>query len=354
MTLEAGSNLEDSYVLFEKVRSTYPAFDAIATIMQRASIAQLVNHIAIQLQTGCGNPNCTTTTCYTHKTHILPQARRYNAVAARAMAIELAAMGTELCPYVQVAGLPTEVQQKIDQKSLIQQLSNTQAVRLLHFSAANEHVSEGISLHNHSAQPDRPSEDVIGALDLAIHKLIALVPRAQPDNWHFIRSTAATGRAYGKQRHRTSHAWSSPWLQILDVFEDNVALGQARHLVETISSRTFLEERASADLVNDIPKSQQSLFPNTHKVRNSIVKLLVKEETNARAARSGRDESHEQQPGKSSVGTASFIWLEWLRRSFLKHWDGGYRLDRWGVAGAALELMEDLCKNKITGFPTDS
>lgn len=177
-------------------------------------------------------------------------------------------------------------------------------------------------------------------INYAVHALTASIPRAQRDIWHIVWSTVVNGRAYGKQRYRRSDIYTSPWLHILDAFESEPALRLAENVIKAIAARsrhygTFVPEKANIAFGSPVKIS------NT---QNIIMELLIEEEAKVRFAKYGRDVRVDNLHGKHLIGTTSLIWLEWLRKCFLKHWDGGFRLDRMGIAGAALELMEGICK----------
>ena len=425
----------------------------------------------VQLETGCGSPQCTTTTCFTFKIRCLPrQARKYTNVTARALAVELAASADPnmyICPDVtdaQVSQLSVETQQKTDPKSVVQQLFNTKAfgefqaaaklstgesrdvpdrggiprpnidrltlhdmmatksrladlklrqrkghpflgdvsslpaiemvrtagidklvaclsnVRSLTHSFDNDCTLEILDSDHGSELPaiglDRafrgwPSDVQVSVFDslwlaldqwtrdfgvpvqqdnshgtnayptvvnIALHALTASIPRAQRDTWHVVWSTIVNGRAYGKQRYRKSDVFSSPWLHILDAFESEPGLRLARRLTQVIASWTRLEEYSAAH------RSSEDSSGAKPSIRAEILCSLIDEEQKVRMAKFGSRVRLEQVHGKSILGTTTLLWLEWLRKCFLKNWDGTFRLDRWGVAGTALELMEDICK----------
>lgn len=87
---------------------------------------------------GCGNAACTTPLCLTGRSHSnAPPKRQYTKISARMIALALASGDhpqTKLCPYISGAdGEPTASgkQVKTDPKSIIQQLSNTEALSKL-------------------------------------------------------------------------------------------------------------------------------------------------------------------------------------------------------------------------------
>lgn len=410
----------------------------------------MIHHsFVVQLQTGCGNPQCVTPTCYTCKSRILPhQSRQYTTVTARAMAVELATSTDPdryMCPYVlnaHIARLSTECQQKTDPKSIVQRLFNTKAFRDLQsantllgeppddhiprsevarltcagmiamkaHSADPESMFNGLSsfgnlsssFHDHplgiwtpTKQHDLPSvrldqalrgwpsslqilifdsmwlaldplfestfphsnqhmrdnvtlpsslglESVANAVITTIHALTASIPRAQRDTWHVVWSTVVNGRAYGKQRFRKSDIYSSPWLHILDAFESEPALRLTQRLIQAVAARSCLEETNLTEDTEVRVSGHKSETP--HRIRMMILKSLIKEEREVRMVKYGSYVRSEKPHGKSLLGTTTLLWLEWLRKCFLKHWDGTFRISRWGIAGAALEMMEDICK----------
>lgn len=412
-------------------------------------LLMIYHSFVVQLQTGCGNPQCVTPTCYTCKSRILPhQSRQYTNVTARAMAVELATSidpDRYMCPYVsnaQIARLSTESQQKTDPKSVVQQLFNTKAFSDLQSASTlpdeppNDHIPKPevarltcvgmIATKAHSVDPesifnglssfenlsssfhdypleiwtptkqhDLPSvrldqalrgwpssvqisifdsmwlalaplfestfplssqqmrdnvtlpsslglKSIANAIITIIHALTASIPRAQRDTWHVVWSTVVNGRAYGKQRYRKSDIYSSPWLHILDAFESEPALRLTQRLIQAVAARSCLEETNLTEDTEVRPSSHKFEYP--YRIRMMIMKSLIEEERKVRMVKYGSYVRSEKLHGKSLLGTTTLLWLEWLRKCFLKHWDGTFRISRWAVAGAALEMMEDICK----------
>lgn len=196
-----------------------------------------------------------------------------------------------------------------------------------------------------------PSEGFLPTVHVsmcALHALTASVPQASEETWHIILSTVVNGKAHGKQRNRPSDIRSSPWVHILDALEFEPGLRMANRLVRAIAARTCLEETLSACGVNDrtddlTMKTWSS--PEKSTLKSSIIKLLIEEERRVREAKFGDSTRDETLHGKALSGTTSMVWLEWLRKCFLKDWSGSFHFSRWGVAGAALEMIEEMCKH---------
>ncbi|KAI4740246.1 hypothetical protein E4T50_09314 [Aureobasidium sp. EXF-12298] len=186
----------------------------------------------------------------------------------------------------------------------------------------------------------------------AIHALTSSVPRAERRTWHNVWSTLVNGKAFGKQRNVRDEPVSSPWLSILDSLEQEPALRMAKRLVRAIGARTCLEETLCVCSMDDAkPNPQLQPWKTSRKIRESITDLLVQEEQSIRLATFKTKYRDELQHGGELVGTTSLVWLEWLRKCFLKEWDGSLQINRWTVAGSALELIEDLCMSKTLSLP---
>jgi len=180
---------------------------------------------------------------------------------------------------------------------------------------------------------------VIHVVDTAIHALTASIPRAKRDTWHVVWSTIVNGRAYGKQRYRKSDVFSSPWLHILDAFESEPGHRLLNSLVRTVAVRRQMEDQASS--AKELRDRRLELSDT---LRERTISSLINEERSVRLAKFGTQQRVETQHGKPLLGTTPLLWLEWLRKCFLKHWNGALRLDRYGIAETALGLMEDICK----------
>ncbi|KAG9836409.1 hypothetical protein KCU77_g11590, partial [Aureobasidium melanogenum] len=184
----------------------------------------------------------------------------------------------------------------------------------------------------------------------AIRALASFVPQASRETWHTVWSATVNGKAYGKQKHSQADNASPSWLSVLDKFEQEPALRMARRLVRAIGARTCLEETLSAcDVTDAKPDPRLQIWKTSCRIRESIIDLLVQEEQSIRLAVFKTKYRDDLRHGGELVGTTSIIWLEWLRKCFLKDWDGSLHVNRWSVAGSALELMEDLWKHRGRG-----
>lgn len=202
--------------------------------------------------------------------------------------------------------------------------------------------------HFVSLPPSKGFLPTVHVVMCALHALTASVPRAPEETWQVILSTVVNGRAHGKQRNRPSNSYSSPWVHILDSLEFEPGLRMAKRLVRAIAARTCLEETLLICGVNDQMTDatfKAWKFPKADKIRASIITELIEEERKVREAKFGDSTRDEARHSKALSGTTSRVWLEWLRKCFLKEWDGSYRISRWGVAGAALEMVEQMCKS---------
>ena len=181
----------------------------------------------------------------------------------------------------------------------------------------------------------------------AIHALTSFVPQAERRTWHMVWSTLVNGKSYGKQRNMRDEPILSPWLSILDSLEHESALRMAKRLIRAIGARTCLEETLSVCSMDDTkPDPRLQPWRTDCRIRESVTNLLVEEEQSIRLATFKTKYRDELRHGGELVGTTSLVWLEWLRKCFLKEWDGSVQISRWSVAGSALELMEDLCMTK--------
>ncbi|KAK6003157.1 hypothetical protein QM012_001002 [Aureobasidium pullulans] len=197
---------------------------------------------------------------------------------------------------------------------------------------------------------DRKGSRVPSVVHYAIHALASFVPQASRESWHTVWSATVNGKAYGKQKRSSDERDLPPWLSILDQFEQEPALRMARRLIRAIGARTCLEETLVAcDVGNAKPDPRLQIWKTDHKIRESIIDLLVSEEQSIRLSTFKTKYRDDLRHGGELVGTTSLIWLEWLRKCFLKEWDGSLRINRWSVAGSALELIEDLWKHRGRG-----
>jgi hypothetical protein len=463
----------------------YPKLNQSVRGPIRGSTSDLMsNHMFcsfyVQLYHGCGASTCSTPLCATARSHRLsPPLRSYTAVSARTMAVVLASLEDapkRICPNLssQLPTIATAMQERVDPRSLTQQLFNSESLRNIHLtedtdsskalpgestvrvsapvpmtcddliglcdairsarsasSPAKQHgdtqsehlystlhcllsdfssladsfsdepmsvsassetphiATHHIRLHHvfgsvHAFGQDAsnlvfdsiwqaleplfespfdptyqgprrfqtiPSDSknarVYNVVHHAIHALTSFVPHAHRGVWHMVWSTLVNGKAYGKQRKLRDDPIVSPWLPILDSLEQESALRMAKRLVRAIGARTCLEETLCACGVEDAKANPQlQIWKTSRRIRESITDLLIQEEQSIRLATFKMKYRDELRHGGELVGTTSLVWLEWLRKCFLKEWDGSLHINRWSVAGSALELIEDLCKSK--------
>lgn len=196
--------------------------------------------------------------------------------------------------------------------------------------ASHFHTESGTRLDNAPAQTLPAAENSSRVARVAIVGLYALagsIPKGTSTSWPVVLATLVNAKAYGKQRYIVSDPYTSPWLHMLDSFESVSGLRFAKRLVRAIAARSCLEETLKD-------------FPPHQRLRYQIASQLTYE---------GRSNDSGYKPyrnpdtlRKLAVGTLSLVLLEWFRKCFLKEWDGKARVHRWGVAGAALEMMETL------------
>lgn len=199
--------------------------------------------------------------------------------------------------------------------------------------------------------PVSKSTEVHTVVYHAIHALTSSVPRTDRQDWQVVSSVVINGKAYGKQQRLKDGTTFPSWLDVLDAFEYEPALRMAKRLIRAIGARTCLEEALDAD--GDGKAENESVLRNwkvpVHlKLKRAILNMLVQEERKVRLIRFGDVIRDDIRHGKMLPRTTSLVWLEWLRKCFLKEWDGSYRVNRWSVAGSALELIEALCEKNIS------
>lgn len=432
----------------------------------------------VQLHQGCGAATCLTPLCATARSHrSTPPLRSYTAVSARTMAVVLASSEdahNRLCPNLpsQLPTITAAVQERVDHRSVMQQLFNSESLRNIHLienvyssgplnskpsieisssgpiscddlielcetahntrsavfpskqddqlahlysrirclfssfpsfahsfsdnpmdilpgSTTSHSTTYCTKLHRalesvHAIDPeasaivfdsiwealepvfespfdskhtesrtfqtfpsDSKGSQVPSVVNSAIHALTSFVPQASKETWLTVWSAIVNGKAYGKQKHSPAYHVGSPWLLVLDKFEQEPAMRMARRLVRAIGARTCLEETLSACGADDVnPDPRLQIWKTSCRIRESVINLLVQEEQSIRLATFKTRYRDDLRHGGELVGTTSLVWLEWLRKCFLKEWDGSLRINRWSVAGSALELIEDLCKSK--------
>ncbi|KAL1304102.1 hypothetical protein AAFC00_000536 [Neodothiora populina] len=179
-----------------------------------------------------------------------------------------------------------------------------------------------------------------------IRALTASIPRAEKGTWEVVQHTLANGLTDGQQDSIHSKRHVSCSLRILDAFESESALRLVQRLVQVIAARSRIEEAPITQAIDR--RTREIQLPPS--LRQMILKSLIEEQRELhrtdRDSGKFKDESRDQ----FSHCTNANIWLEWLRKCFLKHWNGDHRLARYGVAHTILELMEDLWSHRSADF----
>lgn len=332
---------------------------------------QLLRNLFVQLRDGCGHPDCRTPTCFTCRSSCMSpgsrHARKYTSATAKAIAVELISSedpSRHACPFMPRS--PQTVpdarrQENIDPKSLVQQLFNTRAFEkflqssnhsdIYHTSpledltqALERHLVETSRLANTNSNASKTRPDVGLTTDLAlqaIQALIAFVPRADLDTWKVVwkvvLDTLSDGLAYGKQRFCKAEVDSS--LPILDAFESEPALNLATRLMEVVAASDAAQIAPALRMHGD----ESDLPAVVSTLRQGILSWFI-ENSSTFWRESGKSKGEETLQRQTPFETTSIIWLEWLRKCFLKSWDGSYRVSRRSVAGVALLLMHDFCE----------
>lgn len=141
------------------------------------------------------------------------------------------------------------------------------------------------------------------------------------------------GQAYPYEDMLTSR-YQSPWLHLLDDFEHQPALRLVYRLVQAVAYRSQLE-RAVAKARGKAPDRGDN-----RPLRDSAIVYLVKI----------RDETqldlHDELQPVNNLILFPWIMVEWLKKAFLKHWDGDFKLMRTSVPGGTLELLRSFFRHR--------
>ncbi|KAI8631332.1 hypothetical protein F5Y19DRAFT_27071 [Xylariaceae sp. FL1651] len=109
LPFDAPSEIRELVVDIENPKRVY----TIHRASRRHSLQLLIEKFIVQLRYGCGNSNCSTTSCFTYRKRLAGKSpiRRYNPNSARTLAVYLASQDnpeSRLCPYLQPPGRPSD------------------------------------------------------------------------------------------------------------------------------------------------------------------------------------------------------------------------------------------------------
>jgi hypothetical protein len=115
---------------------------------------------------------------------------------------------------------------------------------------------------------------------------------------------------------------------LIDAFHSEAALRLASRLVKAIGARRCFFENKAYPRGGGLRTAyhRQTTFP----LMNIVLQNLVRIE----------DQSRPQWSSRSGFRVAH-VFINWMRMVFMQNWDGQPQLNRWDVAGAALEIMSE-------------
>lgn len=173
--------------------------------------------------------------------------------------------------------------------------------------------------------------------------LVATVPPCNLQEWHIVYTCHQGGRMVPPEAV-TDPATIRSVQQVLDAFEDEMALNLLSRLCEALATRLWI-----SDLESVVGKEQRKKGLEVSDARRSVVDCVLdtlfesKQSPVPYRTRDGLPgwRYDAAQPDEESLEAPRYIGIiaEWLRYLVSKQWDGSAEVDRFSAVGGALEIL---------------
>ena len=314
-----------------------------------------------QLLHGCGGSSCREATCATGRRNTSRKpVRDYTPRSARAIALTLASArnpGLRLCREIRSKPTPdikTVVDGARDPSAFIQQLSDTSSIQRVC------HTNGGLSGHDHTVRPNGSTaldasfydrirhwhsvmddyshafedsasrlswssildENVAVASKLCecLRWLASTLPDASTNEWALVNADVHRGLTYPDNFYKDDVFWKGRKINLLDSLDHGPSCRILCCLIEVIAERSVIEYQAAIECEDeDAPKRGVG---GKLRVHHQALYVLVS-----------------RQIAGSDFQSAGAPILIWLKKLFLRHWDGKCILTRGSIATSALQIL---------------
>ena len=212
-----------------------------------------------------------------------------------------------------------------------------QISRIADFSHNFKDSSQNMQKFEGKAMND---SDAVHMLKVALAALVASVRSCSLEIWLKIVELRASGKvAHTDIRNVVGSHTVDSVLEIMDAFEDELAICLMKRLIRVFTTRRCLSA------ISETQNSKETGSPEIENTALSFMETLMRF---LQAPAFFRKLSYDysgtvlDDPGSCRFSAAT---LEWLRNILLKEWDGKAEVSKSSVVGGALDFMGCLCKS---------
>lgn len=207
-----------------------------------------------------------------------------------------------------------------------------------------EELSEYRSAH----EKDRPvvrrfltTHEAAHIIIICIHALTSLVPVGWAHTWAQLRTLRSWGVITPNVASNTD-AFAHPFMDIIDELEYEPALRLVDRLLRGIGARMCFEHILASLNHGKSHVNNPENAPGNDTVVDVVIKHLAVVECVALTSRRRLNSNHSTTEDPGWTVTATF--MEWLRTIIIKKWNNKAEINKWSSVGAAVILLDKLCK----------
>lgn len=191
-----------------------------------------------------------------------------------------------------------------------------------------------VSLHPHQDEVYILLDcEVVHIVKITLAALVAWVPACHVEIFPEVHWYRASGKVVPRNNTLPHHQRRiEKVLQVMDAFDDEMALSLMTRLVKAITSRLCNFEMSKFKVLSRKDENVK-ITDDSKSIMEQIVDSLV-------------EEASVKEKTVSDVPSA-YIIIEWLRNVMLKEWDGKAKIAQWGAVGGALEFLSILCMLRL-------
>lgn len=173
---------------------------------------------------------------------------------------------------------------------------------------------------------------------ICIHALTSHVPVGWPQSWTQLRSLRSWGVIIPSARADADN-FDDPYVNIIDAFEYKPAARLVNRLLKAIGVRTCFEHIFTAMQRDATATGADTVVPKESLTSIILRHLAVVEHVALENKRKMKSVSTvPKEPGWTV--TATFI--EWLKATVIKQWNGKVEVNKWSDVGTAVMLLHEL------------
>ena len=186
--------------------------------------------------------------------------------------------------------------------------------------------------------------DAAHIVKIALSALVASVPTCAPGSWLALSKLRSIGSAAPLPgRNPSEFEKARSFMEVMDAYEDELALGLMKRLLRVFITRRSWSEIARAQGDQEVKSSSG---PEPLEFVEILLEFLQDDKNELHRIAFPSSEQVRYFNLSSSGGefpsTPAAI-VEWLRTIMLKEWDGKPEVSRWGLVGGAIDFMHCIC-----------